>query len=277
MFSPDFTNYGLRRVTAKQFTQTLPGQTKVVTKKPENKKLPPQPPIEDDEEDDNNSQISDASNSSPKTRQHKGQKTQNKDSVDKKNSVTSQQDVTDDFRYYCSKCSYKIDEVTKFECHWADVHKKIYVCRIDPCTKWYQTSAGLRQHVYGHHAAVLTCEHCGVICLDPFLLKDHMAKHDNANFVCSRCEKDFTCNDDKNRHYKYRCPANPNRFTKCKHCIRAHDFPDVPGAEADLMTHLAEKHGMKGQYLCVNCHSLFTMQKIIDTHQKKCKKNHSEI
>ena len=33
---------------------------------------------------------------------------------------------------------------------------------------------------------------------------------------------------------------------KCKHCIRAHDFPDVPGAEAGLMTHLAEKHGMKG-------------------------------
>ena len=43
------------------------------------------------------------------------------------------------------------------------------------------------------------------------------------------------------------------------------------------MTHLAEKHSMKGQYLCVNCHSLFTMQKIIDTHQKKCKKNHPEI
>ena len=94
-------------------------------------------------------------------------------------------------QYYCSKCSYKIDEVTKFECHWADVHKKIYVCHIDPCTKWYQTSAGLRQHVHGHHAAVLTSEHCGVICLDPFLLKDHMAKHDNANFVCSGCEKDF--------------------------------------------------------------------------------------
>ena len=151
MFSPDFTKYGLRRVTAKQFTQTLPGQTKVVTKKPKNKKLPPQPPIEDDEEDDNNSQISEAPNSSAKTRQRKGQKTQNKDSVDENNSVMSQEDVTDDFRYYCSKCSYKIDEVTKFERHWADVHKKIYVCRIDPCTKWYQTSAGLRQHVHGHH------------------------------------------------------------------------------------------------------------------------------
>ena len=115
MFSPDFTNYGLRRVTAKQFTQTLPRQTKVVTKNPKNKKLPPQPPIEDDEEDDNNSQISKASNSSAKTRQRKGQKTQNNDSVDENNFVTSEQDVTDDFMYYCSKCSYKIDEVTKFD------------------------------------------------------------------------------------------------------------------------------------------------------------------
>ena len=55
---------------------------------------------------------------------------------------------------------------------------------------------------------------------------------------------------------------------KCKHCIKAHDFPDVPGAEAGLMTHLAEKHGMKGQYLCVNCHSLLRRKKL-SIHIKK--------
>ena len=277
----DFTKYGLRKITAKQFTLTLPVQPKVGSKPSKKKKeqVQPVPPqIEGGEEEDAKSEVSEVSNSSAKTRPRKGQKQQKADIVDDNNSVTFQQDTTDDVKYFCSKCTYKNDNVNMFLRHWSDVHKKsVYACHIDPCMKWYQTSAGLCQHVHGHHAAVLMCEHCGLICLDPFLLQDHEKKHDNASFVCNGCNKSFTRNDDKNRHYKYRCTANPNRFTKCKHCMKAHVFPDVPGAEVGLMSHLAEKHGMKGTYLCVHCHGLFTTQKIIDNHQKKCKKNHPEI
>ena len=277
----------MRKITAKQFTQTLPAQLKVGSKPSKKKKeqvQPVPPPIEGGEEDeteeeeDNKSQVSEASNSSTKTRPRKGSKQQKANVVDDNNSRTSQSENTDNIKYFCSKCTYTNDNVNKFLRHWLDVHKKtVYACRIDPCTKWYQTSAGLRQHVHAHHAAALTCEHCGLICLDPFLLQDHEKKHDSASFICNGCNKSFTRNDDKNCHYKYRCTANPNRFTKCKHCIKDHVFPDVAGAEAGLMSHLSEKHGMRGAYLCINCHGLFTTQKIIDNHQKKCKKKHPEI
>ena len=282
----DFTQYGLRKITARQFILTLPAQLKVDSKPLKKKKEQVQPvPLqieggeeEEEDEEDTKSQVSEVSNSSAKTRQRKGTKQQKGNVVDDKNSVTSQPESTDDVKYFCSKCAYKNDNVNKFLRHWSDVHQKtVFACRIDPCTKWYQMSAGLRQHVHGHHASVLTCEHCGLICLNPFLLQDHEKKHDNSSFVCIGCNKSFTRNDDKNRHYKYRCTANPNRFTKCKHCLRDKVFPDVLGAEVGLMSHLAEKHGMKGTYLCINCHGLFTTPKNIDTHQKKCKKNHPDL
>ena len=157
----DFTAYGLRKITAKQFTQTLPGQLKVGSKPSKKKKeqVEPVPPQiergeeeDEEEEEDTKSQVSEASNSSAKTRPCKGSKQQKADVVDDNNSVTSQPESRDNIKYFCSKCIYTNPNVNKFLQHWSDVHKKtVYACRIDPCMKWYQTSAGLRQHVHAHH------------------------------------------------------------------------------------------------------------------------------
>ena len=96
-------------------------------------------------------------------------------------------------------------------------------------------------------------------------------------YVCSACDKDFTRSNDKNKHFKYRCPKNPNRVMRCKHCIKAGADPDVPGSEPRLMTHLQSMHKLKGVYLCSYWHKLFPTSQKIEVHQKKCNRNHPDI
>ena len=108
-------------------------------------------------------------------------------------SIGDNEQETDMIKYFCSKCVFTSFDVDYFVRHWSEIHNKnIYVCRVDPCIKWYQTSAGLRQHVKAHHSAVLTCEDCGLVCLSPLQLSAHIDTHANAKYVCSACDKDFT-------------------------------------------------------------------------------------
>ena len=122
--------------------------------------------------------------------------------------------------YHCKKCIYSIDDIDIFWRHYADVHKKqIFVCRVPPCIRWFETSQGLRGHVKNFHKQELTCEHCGLVNLTPVQLNIHYDTHVNTNFTCNGCQKEFTHRDDSNRHWKYSCTKNPDRVTKCKHCI----------------------------------------------------------
>ena len=74
-------------------------------------------------------------------------------------SISDTEQETDTIKYFCSKCVFTCVDVNLFVRHWLDIHKKnVFVYRVYPCIKWYQTSAGLRQHVKGHHSNVLTCE-----------------------------------------------------------------------------------------------------------------------
>ena len=184
-------------------------------------------------------------------------------------SIGDTEQETDTIKYFCSKCMFTCVDVNLFVRHWSDINKKnVFVCCVYPCIKWYQTSAGLRQHVKGHHSDVLTCEDCGLVCLSPLQLSAHIDTHANAKYVCSACDKDFTRSDDKNKHFKYRCPKNPNRVMRCKHCIKAGVDPDVSGSEPGLMTHLQSVHKLKGVYLCSYCHNLFPTSQKIEVHQK---------
>ena len=156
------------------------------------------------------------------------------------------------------------------------MHKKnIFVCRVAPCIKWHNTSAGLRQHCKNHHSDVLSCDSCGLVSLSPIQKEAHMDTHINAKFTCSACNRNCTRADNGRRHFKYSCAQNPNRVIKCKHCIKSKaGDPDVPGAEPGLMSHLQRIHNMKGCYLCINCHSLFEKGKAIEAHRHTCTKTH---
>ena len=126
-------------------------------------------------------------------------KTHSQDEEEFDGSIGDTKQETDTIKYFCSKCVYTCVDVDYFVRHWSDIHKKnVFVCHVNPCIKWYQTSAGLRQHVKGHHSDVLTCDNCRLVCLSPLQLSVHIDTHANAKYVCSACDKDFTRSDDKN-------------------------------------------------------------------------------
>ena len=177
--------------------------------------------------------------------------------------------------YRCKKCFYTNDDIDTFWRHYSDVHKKqIFVCRVKPCVRWFESSQGLRGHVKNFHKKDLTCEHCGLVNLTPVQLNAHLDTHVNANFTCNGCQKDFTRKDDSNRHWKYSCTKNPDRVTKCKHCIKVGLDPEVPGAEPGILNHLQKVHKQKGVYLCTFCHNLFKSHQLITTHSQRCTKTH---
>ena len=177
--------------------------------------------------------------------------------------------------YRCKKCFYSSDNIDIFWRHYSDVHKKqIFVCRVEPCVRWFESSQGLRGHVKKFHEKELTCEHCGLVNLTPVQLNAHLDTHVNANFTCNGCHKDFTRKDDSNRHWKYSCTKNPDRVTRCKHCIKVGVDPEVAGAEPGMLNHLQTVHKQKGVYLCTFCHNLFKSHQKITTHSQKCTKTH---
>ena len=125
---------------------------------------------------DNQSTTSDTSSTSNRMKMH----SQDEEEFDASISDTEQE--TDTIKYFCSKCVFTCVDVNLFVRHWSDIHKKnVFVCCVYPCIKWYQTSAGCRQHVKGHHTDVLTCEDCGLVCLSPLQLSAHIDTHGNAN------------------------------------------------------------------------------------------------
>ena len=183
-------------------------------------------------------------------------------------------DDDDEVNYFCKMCEYSESNIDAFVGHYSRAHKKnIFVCRVAPCIKWHNTSAGLRQHCKHHHSDVLSCDSCGLVSLSPIQKQAHMDTHINAKFTCSTCNRNCTRADDGRRHFKYVCAQNPNRVIKCKHCIKSKAAdPDVPGAEPGLMSHLQRVHNMKGCYLCINCHSFFEKGKAIEAHKHTCTK-----
>ena len=182
------------------------------------------------------------------------------------------------FNYYCPVCTFTANGSHEFSEHCLIQHKKtIFMCLTEDCVKFYETQNGLHLHCKQKHENVLKCLVCGLICLSPDLLEKHHQGHNVVkNFNCSQCDKKFSSAYDKNRHWKYHCPENPNRVFKCKHCIAQGVEADVEGAEIGLLNHLIEKHGFTGQYMCLFCHKLFLTDKKLQNHNKTCSHNHPD-
>ena len=122
---------------------------------------------------------------------------------------------------------------------------------------------------------MLTCETFGSITISPNALKKHEEGHKGTKFEHFGCNKTFTRSNDNLRHYKYRCPANPDRIIVCKHCLHEtgnKKESEVKGTEQGLLNYLITAHGMDESFLCLFCHQLFSTENKRTKHNLKCTK-----
>ena len=205
-------------------------------------------------------------------------KNNTKDDEDTSANASTAENDDSDSCYHCKLCTFSESDSQAFAKHYSTKHsKQVYFCQVIPCLKWVNTSAGLRNHCKNYHADVLSCDSCGLVSLSPVQKNAHMDTHVNAKFTCNACNRNCTRTDDGRHHFKYSCPNNPNRVIKCKHCVKSKaKTNEVAGAEPGLMAHLKDEHDMSGNYLCINCHTLFEKSKAIKAHRVKCSKTHPE-
>ena len=173
-----------------------------------------------------------------------------------------------------AKCADFQQTLPSFTDHYYVTHKEmVFICKIEKCGCFYFSQNGLRLHCKSRHYDELACPTCGTICLLPAAYTVHMEKHNSkSSIICSACSKTFTRVNDKDKHFKYRCPRNPNRIIKCKNCN-----VEIPGAEEGLATHLKEKHGQTGIFICLHCHRLFAMEKKLDRHNETCMRKNPQV
>ena len=177
--------------------------------------------------------------------------------------------------FTCKTCKENYPNCDKIQEHCFVMHSdKVHVCSIEKCFKYFKSSTGLRNHCRDNHSDVLKCDMCSKICTSYSNLNSHKdAAHISAKFKCKHCHQGCSRDSDMKRHWNYTCPENPNRYMRCKQCIKKGVVdPDVEGAEPGLINHLTSKHAMTGAYLCIYCHTLFQKQETIDKHQKRCSK-----
>ena len=178
--------------------------------------------------------------------------------------------------YECKVCNWRNDDGDKFVDHCLITHStRMSICRIPGCTKSYSSQNGLRNHCKTVHGEVLQCDVCKVVSLSPESVAAHKASH-TSKHQCDGCKKSFTRSNDRDKHWRYTCPKNPERYIKCKHCLHAsggdEKKAEVPGAEAGLMNHLIDFHKLQGEHLCAYCHRLLSSLKKLTTHNEKCTK-----
>ena len=88
------------------------------------------------------------------------------------------------------------------------------------CIKTYSTQNGLRTHCRTIHGDELTCSICKTLSLSLQALEEHKKGHDTGKHQCQGCHRAFTRSNDHFKHWRYSCPNNPNKYHKCKHCVR---------------------------------------------------------
>ena len=171
-------------------------------------------------------------------------------------------------------CRFSTDITHSFTDHYYVTHKEmVFVCEIEKCGCFYFSQNGLRLHCKSRHYAKLACPTCGTICLSPAAYTVNMEKHNSkSSIICSACSKMFMHVNDKDKHFKYRCPRNPNRIIKCKNCN-----VDVPAAKEGLATHLKEKLGQTGVFICLHCHRFFVTEKKLDRHNETCTRKNPQV
>ena len=173
------------------------------------------------------------------------------------------------YRFLCDICGFGTDIPSSVTNHYDTTHKQVaYVCEICVNSKKYSSQNGLRNHVKTVHMDKLSCQTCGKVFLYLHLLDDHNKQHTQKGSIsCSLCFKTFTRVNDRDKHFRYRCPKNPNRVIICKHCDK-----EVEGCEQGLAQHLSKVHSLAGIFLCLFCHYLFATERKLDKHNENCTK-----
>ena len=98
------------------------------------------------------------------------------------------------------------------------------------------------------------------------LTKDVHVNDGTVRFVCRMCLSTFTRRADVKRHWKNTCPSNPFPEITCRHCLpKKVIFRGVSSLIAHIFT-----HGLKGEYVCLRCHTLFQTEAHRDQHLDIC-------
>ena len=86
-------------------------------------------------------------------------------------------------------------------------------------------------------------------------------------FLCRMCRNSFTRRNDVKRHWKGSCLENPYREIQCKLCT---DTRLVLRGQSNLIIHVMQRHGQRGDFICLKCHTLFSDETSLSKHTDVC-------
>ena len=98
------------------------------------------------------------------------------------------------------------------------------------------------------------------------LMREMTVEGGKTRFVCRKCQSTCTRRADVRRHWRSTCPGNPYPEIVCRHCLPA---KKICRGTSNLIAHVMT-HGLKGEFICLRCHTLVTTQNHLDKHLEIC-------
>ncbi|XP_021360123.1 uncharacterized protein LOC110454762 isoform X1 [Mizuhopecten yessoensis] len=164
---------------------------------------------------------------------------------------------TDDV-HKCKCCHYVTFDMNDLLAHFKENHPR---CICTECEFMAEHAYIIKRHMMRHSANGCTCDLCGRVYKDHYILKMHIKMvHMPAEilFECTVCSKKFTRKAHLKRHLRIHEPEKP---FKCPHC-------DYRGCErSDISKHLLIHEEPK--HLCEVCNKAFRHMKNKELHLKR--------
>ncbi|XP_033740138.1 uncharacterized protein LOC117327320 [Pecten maximus] len=164
---------------------------------------------------------------------------------------------TDDV-HKCKCCNYVTFDMNNLLSHFKENHPR---CICTECDFMAEHAYIIKRHMMRHSANGCTCDLCGRVYKDHYILKMHIKMvHMPAEilFECTVCSKKFTRKAHLKRHLRIHEPEKP---FKCPHC-------DYRGCErSDISKHLLIHEEPK--HLCEVCNKAFRHLKNKELHLKR--------
>ncbi|XP_069101398.1 uncharacterized protein [Argopecten irradians] len=164
---------------------------------------------------------------------------------------------TDDV-HKCKCCNYVTFDMNDLLSHFKENHPR---CICTECDFMAEHAYIIKRHMMRHSANGCTCDLCGRVYKDHYILKMHIKMvHMPAEvlFECTVCSKKFTRKAHLKRHLRIHEPEKP---FKCPHC-------DYRGCErSDISKHLLIHEEPK--HVCEVCNKAFRHMKNKELHLKR--------
>ena len=138
-----------------------------------------------------------------------------------------------------------------------------YKCKVHGCRYLFTTHRGFTNHLKKHSGVTLqNCDFCSKIFSTVEEKLEHKSNHDVSLYLCccEFCQKYWKRSCDLQKHFNWACVLNPQCILVCFYCGRK-----VQGTP-QFISHLQEKHGMKGNHPCFKCQILFHDIEDLDNH-----------